>query len=252
MAEDAVSTEMHGSWGLVRINRPAARNALRVADKLALADAVRHLAARDVRAIVLTATGEKAFCAGTDIKEMAGFSPSEGLRMLQIEADMFDSIMNAPVPVIAAVSGYALGAGCVLAYCCDLAIATTDAIFGQPEVRNGVPAPVQAALLPRVIGLGRARWMLYTGETMTADEAAAAGLIGEVVPSSHLLERAAELAERVAGYPVTGVRLQKRLIDAWIRDPFDAAVKSSPYLASAAFLGDEAALAIKRFLGKNE
>jgi enoyl-CoA hydratase/carnithine racemase len=247
-ADRSVLVARTGDVGLVTLNRPEARNALRRADKLLVADTLRRVAGEGVGAIVLTGTGDRAFCAGTDIKEMADLSPDEGAAMLEAEAEMFDAVMTIPVPVIAAVNGAALGAGCVLTYCCDLAIAAQGAIFGQPEVRNGVPAPVQAALLPRVAGVGRARWLLYTGDTLSASWARDWGLVGEVVDSSHLMDRALEIGDRLAGLPRQGMALQKRIVDSWIRVPFDESVRGSVRVAAAAFESGEHREAIKRFL----
>lgn len=232
----------------ITIDRPDARNALRREDKLRLAETLFQLAEDGARAIIITGSGDRAFCAGTDIKEMSDFTVSDGIAMLQAEARMYDAVMQVPIPVIAEVNGVALGAGCVLAYCCDLAIGATTAAFGQPEVRNGVPAPLQAALLPRIIGLGRTRWLLYTGEVIDADAALREGLIGEVVDRSVLPDRAMEIAHRIGQLPRNGVALQKRIVDSWIRDPFEAAVSSSVYVAASAFESDEPQIAIRRFL----
>lgn len=245
---DSLAIEHLDETVRITIDRPDARNALRQKDKLHLAETLFQLAEDGARAIVITGSGDRAFCAGTDIKEMSDFTVSDGIAMLQAEAKMYDAVMRVPVPVIAAVNGVALGAGCVLTYCCDLAISATTATFGQPEVRNGVPAPVQAALLPRIIGLGRTRWLLYTSEVMDADSALRGGLIGEVVDHSVLLDRAMEIAHRISRLPRNGVALQKRIVDSWIRDPFEAAVSSSVYVAASAFESDEPREAIRRFL----
>jgi enoyl-CoA hydratase/carnithine racemase len=247
----AVRVAVADGVACVTIDRPQTRNALRAEDKRRLADTLLGLGDDGARAIVVTGAGDRAFCAGTDIKEMAGFTVPDGVAMLQAEARLFDAVLRVPVPVIAAVNGVAFGAGCVLAYCCDLAVAAASARFGQPEVRNGVPAPVQAALLPQVVGLGRARWLLYTGEVLDAEAALRAGLIGEVVPDQALQDRALELARHVAAQPPVGVGLQKHIIGSWIRDPFDAAVASSVYVAATSFASGEPAEAIRRFLERS-
>jgi len=182
---------------------------------------------------------------------MATFSATEGLAMLQTEAEMFDKVMRAPVPVVAAVNGAALGAGCVLAYCCDLVIAGKSATFGQPEVRNGVPAPVQAALLPRIVGLNRARWMIYTGEVMSAQNAYLAGLVGLLADDVTLLLETRRLADKLAIMPIQGMSLQKRIVDSWVRDSFDASVSSSAYIAAFAFETGEPQEAIRKFLARS-
>lgn len=250
MSQVALQISTEGAVRTIAINRHEARNALRVADKAAIADAVRSAETEGVRAIVLRGSGDGAFCAGTDIKEMAGFDVLAGTRMLQAEAHMFDSVIRSRVPVIAAVHGHALGAGCVLAYCCDLTIADTTALFGQPEVRNGVPAPVQAALLPRIVGLGRARRMVFLGEMLDAQTALDIGLVSEVTEPGALHDRAREIAEVVAAFPANGVALQKEIVSGWFRYDFDTAVETSAHVAASAFSTDEPHLAISNFLRK--
>src|SRR5690606_35289504 len=103
--------------------------------------------------------GEHAFCAGSDLKEMAAMDAAGFLAMQEVEAAMYDAILRSPVIVIAAVHGWALGTGCVLAAACDVVIADPRARFGQPEILNGAPTPIHGALLPHIVGLNRARWM---------------------------------------------------------------------------------------------
>lgn len=250
MSASAIQTSIERSVCTITISRPEARNALRVADKLALTDAIRDAQASDgVRAIVLRGD-EHAFCAGTDIKEMAGFGVQEGVRMLQAEAAMFDAVVRARVPVVAAVHGPALGAGCVLVYCCDLALSDPSGRFGQPEIRNGVPAPVHAALLPRVVGLGLARKMIFLGEVLEAPEALEAGLISELTPQDELYARAQEIGETISHFPPNGVALQKEIVGGWFRYGFDSAVETSVHIAASAFATDEPKTAISTFLKK--
>jgi enoyl-CoA hydratase/carnithine racemase len=232
----------------IAIDRPSASNALRVSDKIVLAAAIREAETDGVRAIVLRGAGDGPFCAGTDIKEMAGFDVAEGTRMLQAEAAMLDAVIRTRVPVIAAVHRHALGGGCVLAYCCDVTIADETARFAQPEIRNGVPAPVHAALLPRVVGLGRARRMIFLGEVLDARAALDAGLVSDIVESDRLYEHAQELGEAIARFPPNGVALQKEIVGGWLRYGFDAAVETSAHIAASAFAGEEPRVAISAFL----
>lgn len=234
----------------IAIDRPEASNSLRVSDKLAIAEAIAAAESAGMRAIVLRGAGDGPFCAGTDIKEMATFDVPQGTRMLEAEATMFDAVLKARIPVIAAVHRHALGGGCVLSYCCDLTIADSTARFGQPEVRNGVPAPVHAALLPRVVGLARARRMIYLAEILDAQAALDAGLVSEIVEPDQLYVRAQELGETIAGFPPNGIALQKEIVGGWIRYPFDTAVETSAHVAAAAFATDEPRNAISSFLNR--
>ncbi|TAM59977.1 enoyl-CoA hydratase/isomerase family protein [bacterium] len=242
------SVRREGGVTNIELNRPEARNALRRQDKLDLVELLACEAAGETRAIVLSGAGGKAFCAGTDIKEMAQFSPQESLTMLAAEERLYEAVMSAPVPVIAAVDGVALGAGCVLVSCCDVVVAGESAKFGQPEVRNGAPAPLHVALLPRIIGLNRARWMLYTGQSIGAREAQTMGLVSEVVADGQVLARAIELGAQIARFPQRSLALQKQIIDSWIRDSFDTAVRRSAYIGGSAFTSDEPRQAITAFL----
>lgn len=237
-----------GPVTLIELDRPEALNALRMQDKQDFVDLLHEETALQTRAIILTGREQKAFCAGTDIKQMAGFSAEEMLHMLEVEGQMYDAVLAAPMPVIAAVNGYALGAGCILASCCDLVIAAEHATFGQPEVRNGVPAPLHVALLPRIVGLNRARWMLYTCVPIDAGRAREFGLVGEVVPDDQLTARALELAREIAMLPAQSMALQKRIIDSWIRDSFDHALEKSVQIAGSAFDSDEPSRSITDFL----
>jgi enoyl-CoA hydratase/carnithine racemase len=233
----------------IRLERPKARNALRLADKRAVARLIREAAEHcDARVIVLSGGESTGFCAGTDIKEMSGFSVADGIRMLKAEAQMYDAVMASPLPVVAAVRGAAFGAGCVLACCCDITVAAPSAVFAMPEVRNGVPAPVQAALIPRILGLGVAKSMLYRLKRLGADEAHRLGLVDEIVPDDDLFDNAVLIAREMASLPAETLALQKEIVGAWIRDPFDAAVESSTYIAASAFAGGVPQAAIDAFL----
>lgn len=218
------------------INRPEARNALRVGDKELLTEHIRGIDTGVVRAIVLTGSGDAAFCAGSDLKEMSGMDATTCLAMEEVEVALHEAIMACPVLVIAAVNGWALGTGCELVVSSDLAIADPTARFGQPEVLNGAPTPIHGALLPRIVGLGRARWLAHTGRSIDAATALDWGLLADVTAAGEALTAATALATELARdvHPVS-MKLQKRIVDSWIRHPFDAAVSASMYITSSAY-----------------
>lgn len=218
------------------INRPASRNALRVEDKNELTRIISSVQLDDVRCIILTGAEDKAFCAGSDLKEMAGMDATSCLAMEEVEVRLHEAIMRCPAVVLAAVNGWALGTGCELVAACDLVFADPSAKFGQPEILNGAPTPIHGALLPRIIGLTRARWLAYTGQPIDAGTALSWGLINEITASGEVLTRAAEVAHELAGHVhPTSMMLQKRIVDSWVRYPFDAAVTSSMYVTSSAY-----------------
>jgi enoyl-CoA hydratase len=194
---------------LLTLDRPETLNALSFA---LVAELGGLLAVLDedpaCRAIVITGAGERAFAAGADIRELAGESP----RSLR-EADPFaalDRIGHLETPVIAAVRGYALGGGCELAMACDMIVAGDDAQFGQPEIRIGViPGAGGTQRLARAIGKARAMELVLTGRRITATEAEAMGLVSMVVPAAETLDRALDLAGRIAAMPPLAVAAAK-------------------------------------------
>jgi enoyl-CoA hydratase len=164
------------------------------------------------RAVVLTGAGTRAFAAGADIKELAGQTP-ESLTASAAFAP-WDGLRRIGLPVVAAVRGYALGGGCELALACDLIVAGEDAQFGQPEIRLGViPGAGGTQRLTRAIGKARAMELILTGRSISAREAEAAGLVSLVVPSEETLDRALELAGRIAAMPPLAVRAAKTMVN---------------------------------------
>jgi enoyl-CoA hydratase len=208
---------------LVTIDRPEALNALSFDLLDQLADALEALDADpDCRAIVITGGGSRAFAAGADIKELATQS-SASLRR-DGRFGVWDRLSHVGTPTIAAVRGFALGGGCELAMTCDMIVAGDDASFGQPEIRIGVmPGAGGTQRLTRAIGRARAMELILTGASISADEAAAAGLVTRVVPAEATLDAALELAGRIAAMPPLAVRAAKAaILDAFERPMADA------------------------------
>ncbi len=195
---------------------------------LDLKEAFQGLAQEDdLRAVVLAGAGGRAFIGGADINHMAAMRSSEdGRAFITMIHDLCQAIRDCPVPVIARLEGYTLGAGLEIAAACDMRIAADSAHFGMPEVRVGIPSVVEAALLPRLIGWGRTSWLLMTAETIDANTADRWGLVEQVVPADRLgaaVERC--VAAIVEGTPKS-VRAQKRLMRRWERLPLDEAVQA--------------------------
>ncbi|HEY9474725.1 MAG TPA: enoyl-CoA hydratase/isomerase family protein [Mycobacteriales bacterium] len=234
-AREAVRVDVDGEVMVVTIDRPEARNALRVQDKVRLTEILTAAGRGEARCVVLTGAGDKAFCAGSDLKEMAGMDATTCLQMEEVEATLHDVTMRLPIPVVAAVNGWALGTGCELVVTSDIVLADPSARFGQPEILNGAPTPIQAALLPRIIGLGRARWLVYTGQTIDARTAAEWGMVSVVTEPGASLARAVETARELVKVHPVSMALQKRIVDSWIRDSFDSSVWSSKYVTASAY-----------------
>jgi enoyl-CoA hydratase len=198
---------------LVTIDRPGALNALSFGLLGELVEALERLDADGAcRVIVLTGAGSRAFAAGADIKELLGQTP-ESLASGGAFGP-WDRLRAIGLPIVAAVRGYALGGGCELALACDLIVAGEDAQFGQPEILIGVmPGAGGTQRLTRAIGKARAMDLILTGRSMPAREAEAAGLVSLVVPAEETLDRALELAGRIASMPPLAVRAAKAMVN---------------------------------------
>jgi len=214
-----------GSIAYLTLDNRAKLNTLDSALMREFIGAVEGLAGRDdLRALVLAGAGDKAFIGGANIPEMAALDRASAKDFITLVHRTCDCLRKLPVPVIAAINGYALGAGLEVAASCDLGVATTRAKFGMPEVKVGLPSVVEAALIPRLIGFGRARELMMLGETIDADAALRWGLVERVVPPEAL---DAEVEKIVAALLTAGsqaVRQQKALMQAWESLPVDAAI----------------------------
>ena len=224
-------------------------NTLTPALMQAFVAAVDDLAAvPTLRAVVLRGAGARAFIGGADIEVMAALDAAGARAFItQIHA-CCAALRRCPVPVIARLSGWTLGAGLEIAAACDLRIAATTARFGMPEVRIGIPSVVEAALLPGLIGWGRTRRLLLTGETIDATQALAWGLIEQMV-AADMLDRAVEqtVGNILAGGP-RAIRLQKELIAAWEELPPEAAIARGVESFVHAWDSDEPARMMAAFL----
>ncbi|MBW4021622.1 MAG: enoyl-CoA hydratase [Proteobacteria bacterium] len=222
-------------YAIVRLNRPAALNALNDAMMDELSAVIPALDADpDVRAIVLTGS-DKAFAAGADIREMADKTFPQAVAEDFITRN-WESVARCRTPVIAAVAGYALGGGCELAMMCDIILAADTARFGQPEVTLGIPPGAGGTQrLPRAIGKARAMEMILTGRMMTAAEAERAGLVSRVVPADQLIDEARVVAAKIASLSPLAVQLAKELVDAAYETPLAQGVRQERRMFHAAF-----------------
>ncbi len=223
-------------------------NTVVMTDLLAVAE--RLGADETVRAVVLRGAGERAFIGGADIDEMAGLEPASARAFITLVHRSCDVFRRMPVPVIARISGYVFGAGVEVAAACDMRVASTDAQFGMPEVRLGVPSVVEAALLPQLIGWGRTRRWLLTGDTIGAATAHAWGLIEEIVPAQQLDAAVERLLDSILVSGPRAVRLQKALITAWEDLPLRQAVQHGIDSFAAAWEGDEPRQLMAAFIAR--
>ncbi|MDF2928128.1 MAG: Crotonyl-CoA hydratase [Anaerospora sp.] len=207
--------EKEGSIGLLTINRPKVLNALNRETMTEICQVVGKIATDpEVAVLIITGAGEKSFVAGADISEMRTLSALEGRAWSKFSQATFNAIENLPQPVIAAVNGYALGGGCELAMSCDIRIASEKAKFGQPEVLLGVVAAFAGTQrLPRLVGKGRAKELLFTGDQIDAAEACRIGLVNKVVPAGELLTAAKALAAKIISRGPVAVQLCKAAVN---------------------------------------
>lgn len=199
MAFDNVKLEKQNNIAYVTIDRPKVLNALNMATMGELQEVFTDLAAdRDIRVVILTGGGEKAFVAGADINELQKNNPVEAKAYTHRGQAVLDLIENLGKPVIACINGFALGGGCEIAMACTMRLASESAKLGQPEVKLGIiPGYGGTQRLPRLVGTGLAMQILLTGEMISAQEAHRIGLVNEILPADKLIARAEEIAKKM-------------------------------------------------------
>jgi enoyl-CoA hydratase/carnithine racemase len=215
-------------------------------------DVFRNLSADlALRAAVLSGAGDKAFIGGANIDEMAAVDSPEAARafILKVHA-CCQAIRDLPVPVIAAVDGWCLGAGLEVAAACDMRLCSDQARFGMPEVRLGIPSVVEAALLPSLIGWGRTRRILMTGEIFGANEALAWGLVEEVYLQAMLETAVDDLLEKLLEAEPAAVQLQKALIQRWEELPMSRSIAAGVDAFEQAWTTDEPKASMARYLAE--
>ncbi|MBN1224416.1 MAG: enoyl-CoA hydratase/isomerase family protein [Candidatus Aminicenantes bacterium] len=200
--------------GILTMNRPDKMNALSQELTEELKQVLDEIEGdRELRVLVITGSGEKAFVAGADINELVERDALLGREVSRFRQELFSRIENLPIPVIAAVNGYALGGGLELALACNIRIAAETAKFGAPEVKLGIiPGDGGTQRLPRLVGLGRAMEMILTGDFVDAQEAFRIGLANKVVPDKELMETAMVLAQKIASRPPLAVKYAKEAV----------------------------------------
>jgi enoyl-CoA hydratase len=216
MVDRNLLLQMHEGIALVTLNRPEKLNVLSRATMEELASVVDELETNEaVHALILTGAGKRAFSAGADIGELNALAGAmEGARFATWGQEILRKIEGLSKPVIAAINGLALGGGCELALACDIRIATESASLGQPEVNLGlIPGWGGTQRLPRLVGRGRAAWLILTGEAISAREALRIGLVDFVVPAGELMYRAEALAKTIGSRSPLAIAWAKRSIN---------------------------------------
>jgi enoyl-CoA hydratase len=229
-----------GRVARVTIDNAAKLNTLNRALMVEIVETVQTLEADpELRLVVLSGAGERAFVGGADINELAALDQDSAREFITMVHRCCDGFRRLPVPVIARIDGYALGAGLELAAACDLRVASERAVFGMPEVRVGIPSVIEAALLPLLIGHGRARRLLLTGETVSAERALAWGLVDKVTSPAELDAGVDQFAAEILAGGPQAMRLQKALILDWEDLSTSAAVARGIDAFAEAYATDE-------------
>ncbi len=239
----------HATRLTVNIPRPGGLNIISSTEVSAICQALDGLAADPgLRALVITGGGDRAFVGGANIKEMAALTPESARVFITGLHGMCERLRALPVPVIARIDGYCLGAGLEIAASCDLRVASHTAVFGMPEVKVGIPSVIEAALLPRLVGIGRAREMVMTGRTLDAAEAVRCGLVERVTPVEQLDAAVDDWLGHIAQCGPQALAAQKALCRTWEEQPLSEAIDAGIDQFAKAFETSEPAEMMAEFL----
>ena len=228
--------ETKGAIAVLTVNNPKALNALSPAVLQDIDAAIDSIDLDTVRCLIITGAGDKSFVAGADIGSMSTMTKAEGEAFGKLGNDVFLMIESFPIPVIAAVNGFALGGGNELAMSCDIRICSDNAVFGQPEVGLGItPGFGGTQRLARLVGMGMAKQLIYTAKNIKADEALRIGLVNAVYPLEELMPAAEKMAETIAKNAPIAVRACKKAINDGMQVDIDRAVAIEEGLFGSCF-----------------
>ena len=248
-----IKYEEDGMTALLTINRPKALNALNSQVLDELDKTLDSIDTNKIRALIITGAGEKSFVAGADIGEMSSLTKQEGEAFGKKGNDVFRKLETFPIPVIAAINGFALGGGCEISMSCDIRICSDNAIFGQPEVGLGItPGFGGTQRLARIVGPGMAKQMIYTGKNINAEEALRIKLVNAVYPQSELLNEAKKLAETIARQAPIAVRNSKKAINDGLQVDMDKAIVIEEKLFGDCFETEDQRAGMGNFLEKDK
>jgi enoyl-CoA hydratase/carnithine racemase len=243
-----VTLDVKGAVGTVRLDRPP-MNALDAATQDQLKEVAEEASARsDVRAVVLWG-GEKVFAAGADIKEMQAMSYADMAERVHLLQGAFTAVARIPKPVVAAVTGYALGGGCELALCADIRIAAENARLGQPEILLGlIPGAGGTQRLSRLVGPSRAKDLIFSGRHVKAEEALRIGLVDQVVPADEVYAAAYAWAEKLAAGPALALRAAKEAVDRGLETDLETGLAIERGLFAGLFATEDREIGMRSFV----
>jgi enoyl-CoA hydratase len=245
--------EANGAVGKITINREKALNALNSQVLDELNETLDSVNLDEIRCLILTGAGAKSFVAGADIAEMSTLTKAEGEAFGKKGNDVFRKLETFPIPVIAAVNGFALGGGCEIAMSCDIRICSDNAVFGQPEVGLGItPGFGGTQRLARLVGAGMAKQMIYTARNIKADEALRIGLVNAVYSAEELMAQAEKMAAGIAKNAPIAVRNCKKAINEGLDVDMDKAIVIEEKLFGDCFETEDQKYGMAFFLDKNK
>ena len=246
--------EVENGVALLTINRPKALNALNSETLAELNTCLAELENNDeVKVVILTGSGEKSFVAGADISEMVNATPAEGRKMGLLAREAFGRLENMPQVTIAAVNGFALGGGCEISMACDIRVASDNAKFGQPECGLGIlPGFGGTQRLPRLVGKGRAKELIFTCDMISADDAFRMGLANHVVPQAELIDYCKAMAGRIMKNGPLAVALAKQAIHPGSDTDLDSGLKLEANLFGLSFSTADKMEGMTAFLEKRK
>jgi len=245
--------EEEDTIGILTINRPKALNALNSQVLDQLDKTLDSIDTNKIRALIITGAGQKSFVAGADILEMSTLTKAQGEAFSKKGNDVFRKIETFPIPVIAAINGFALGGGCEIAMSCDIRICSDNAIFGQPEVGLGItPGFGGTQRLARLVGMGMAKQMIFTAKNIDAVEALRIGLVNAVYPPSDLLKEAKKMAGAIARNGPNSIKNSKKAINEGMQVNIDEAIKIEEKYFGDCFENKEQIEGMKNFLNKSK
>ena len=248
-----IKYEEKGMIAVITISREKALNALNSQVLDEIEKTFDSVDTNKIRCLILTGAGDKSFVAGADISKMSTASKAEGEAFDKKGNDVFRKIETFPIPVIAAINGFALGGGCEIAMSCDIRICSDNAVFGQPEVGLGItPGFGGTQRLPRIVGIGMAKQMIYSGKNIKADEALRIGLVNAVYPQAELMAAAEKLASAIASAAPIAIRNSKKAINDGLQVDMDKAIAIEEKLFGDCFETEDQKEGMKAFLEKRK
>ncbi|MFC1966947.1 enoyl-CoA hydratase/isomerase family protein, partial [Chloroflexota bacterium] len=245
--------KLEKEWGMatLTLNRPERLNLINQGMINELGEVVEELEKdKDIRVIIITGAGDRAFTAGIDVNEMKDLEVTSAKEFISQLHYAIKGVRDLDKVTIAAINGFCFGGGCELAMACDLRIASENAQIGLPEIKVGIPSVIEAALMPLLIGMGRARELILLGEPIKANEAKRIGLINKVVPLDKLKGTVKEITDKILSYSPTAMKMQKRILNQWLPSEIQTAIDYSIDAFSQCFATDEPKEAMTAFLEK--